>query len=63
MPQRQTANLRNRVEGPNAKGNVLEGAITGNETVLDAIARIGGISQTVTPQMWIARPSLDGVGK
>lgn len=31
--------------------------ITGNETVLDAIANIGGFSQVSSQKMWIARPA------
>jgi protein involved in polysaccharide export with SLBB domain len=42
--------------------NVTEGPITGNETVLDAIARIGGIPQTEATDIWIARPALNGIG-
>lgn len=33
---------------------------TGNETVLDAIALIGGIQQQSNKRIWIARPSPDG---
>ncbi len=36
--------------------------ITGNETVLDAVASIGGISQVSSSRMWIARPAPNGVG-
>jgi len=36
--------------------------ITGNETVLDAVANIGGISQFSTTKLWIARPAPNGVG-
>jgi polysaccharide biosynthesis/export protein len=36
--------------------------ITGNETVLDAVATIGGISQISSTRMWIARPAPNGVG-
>ena len=31
--------------------------ITGNETVLDAISRVGGISQLSSQEIWIARPA------
>jgi polysaccharide export outer membrane protein len=31
--------------------------ISGNETVLDAVARVGGLSQFSSKKMWIARPS------
>lgn len=32
--------------------------ITGNETVLDAIAQIGGMSQLSSQEIWIARPAV-----
>jgi protein involved in polysaccharide export with SLBB domain len=41
---------------------VAEFPITGNETVLDAIARTGGISQVSSKNIWIARPAPNGVG-
>jgi protein involved in polysaccharide export with SLBB domain len=50
------------VQGPNGTGNVTQCPITGNETVLDAIARVGGISQISSIKMWIARPAPNGVG-
>jgi polysaccharide export outer membrane protein len=31
--------------------------ITGNETVLDAISQIGGLSQLSSQNIWIARPA------
>lgn len=36
--------------------------VTGNETVLDAVATIGGISQVSSSRLWIARPAPNGVG-
>jgi polysaccharide biosynthesis/export protein len=36
--------------------------ITGNETVIDAVANLGGISQVSSTKMWIARPAPNGVG-
>jgi polysaccharide export outer membrane protein len=36
--------------------------ITGNETVLDAITQIGGLSRTSSTNVWIARPAPGGVG-
>jgi len=42
--------------------NVVRAPITGNETVLDAIAGIGGISQVSSTKIWIARPAPNGVG-
>jgi protein involved in polysaccharide export with SLBB domain len=49
-------------EGAGLGDNVAEAPITGNETVLDAIARIGGISQVSSTNIWIARPAPNGVG-
>ena len=36
--------------------------ITGNETVLDAMALIGGLSAVSTKTIWVARPAPDGHG-
>lgn len=49
-------------QGAGLGDNVAEAPITGNETVLDAIARIGGISQISSTNIWIARPAPNGVG-
>ena len=37
--------------------NVVRLPVTGNETVLDAVALIGGISQFSSTNLWIARPA------
>jgi polysaccharide export outer membrane protein len=37
--------------------NIVRVPITGNETVLDAISNIGGLSQLSSKQIWIARPA------
>lgn len=42
--------------------NVSRLPITGNETVLDAVATLGGISQVSSTKLWIARPAPNGVG-
>ena len=42
--------------------NVTKLPITGNETVLDAVANLGGISQVSSTKLWIARPAPNGVG-
>jgi polysaccharide biosynthesis/export protein len=34
--------------------------ITGNETVLDAIAQVGGLSRLSSTRIWVARPSPNG---
>jgi hypothetical protein len=36
--------------------------ITGNETVLDAISIVGGLSQLSSSRIWIARPAPAGHG-
>ncbi|TWT99924.1 Polysaccharide biosynthesis/export protein [Botrimarina colliarenosi] len=40
--------------------NVVQLPITGNETVLDAIAALGGLSQVSSTKIWIARPARNG---
>lgn len=42
--------------------NVVRAPITGNETVLDAVAAVGGISQVSSTRIWIARPAPNGMG-
>ncbi len=42
--------------------NLVRLPVTGNETVLDAVASIGGISQISSTNLWIARPAPNGVG-
>jgi polysaccharide export outer membrane protein len=46
-------------QGAGQGDNVVRVPITGNETVLDAIANIGGISQLSSDNMYIARPAPD----
>jgi protein involved in polysaccharide export with SLBB domain len=47
---------------PNGTGTVVEVPITGNDTVLDAIAQIGGLKAASSTKVWIARPAANGVG-
>lgn len=42
--------------------NIVQQPVTGNETVLDALARVGGITQISSNKIWIARPAPNGVG-
>jgi protein involved in polysaccharide export with SLBB domain len=49
-------------QGAGLGDNVTKFPITGNETVLDAIANAGGISQVSSKNIWIARPAPNGVG-
>jgi len=49
-------------QGPGVGDNVARLPVTGKETVIDAIAMIGGVSQFSSKRMWIARPAPNGVG-
>lgn len=44
-------------EGANLGDNVIRVPVTGNETVLDAISQVGGLSQLSSKKIWIARPA------
>jgi polysaccharide export outer membrane protein len=44
-------------EGAGLGDQVVRVPITGNETVLDAISQIGGISRLSSARMWISRPA------
>jgi polysaccharide export outer membrane protein len=45
----------------NGADTVFESPITGNETVLDAIAQVGDVPKN--GRLWIARPTASGRGK
>ena len=47
-------------EGAGFGERVVRLPITGNETVLDAIAQIGGLQQTSSTKIWISRPTPHG---
>ena len=49
-------------EGPGFGDQVVRVPITGNETVLDALSNIGGLSQFSSSKMWISRPAPSSVG-
>jgi polysaccharide export outer membrane protein len=49
-------------QGAGLGDDVAEFPITGNETVLDAIANLGGIPQVSSTRIFIARPAPNGVG-
>jgi polysaccharide export outer membrane protein len=49
-------------EGAGLGDGVVRIPITGNETVLDAVAQIQGLSQVSSKRIWIARPAPDYVG-
>jgi len=49
-------------EGAGFGDNVTRFPVTGNETVLDAIAGINGLSRLSSKDIWIARPAPSGVG-
>ena len=44
-------------QGAGMGDNVRRLPITGNETVLDAVSQIGGLSQVSSKKLWIARPA------
>ena len=49
-------------EGAGAGDLVARLPVTGNETVLDAIAQINGLSRISSKNIWISRPSPSGAG-
>ena len=49
-------------EGAGFGDNVTRIPVTGNETVLDAIASIGGLSQLSSKKLWISRPAPNEIG-
>ena len=49
-------------EGAGLGDNVRRLSITGNETVLDAISTVNGLSQVSSTQVWVARPAPGGFG-
>ncbi|MCO6043134.1 polysaccharide biosynthesis/export family protein [Aeoliella sp. ICT_H6.2] len=49
-------------QGAGFGDNVVTAPITGNDTVLDAIAAIGGLSQLSSTKIFIARPAPAGTG-
>jgi len=49
-------------EGAGFGDNIARFPVTGNETVLDAISQINGLSRLSSKDIWIARPAPSGVG-
>ncbi len=49
-------------EGAGFGDNIQRFPSTGNETVLDAIALLGGIPQVSSKKIWVARPAPNGMG-
>jgi polysaccharide export outer membrane protein len=49
-------------EGAGLGDNVLRVPVTGNETVLDALSQVGGLSQLSSKRIWIARPAPSAFG-
>ncbi|MEN6557820.1 MAG: polysaccharide biosynthesis/export family protein [Thermoguttaceae bacterium] len=49
-------------EGAGLGDNIRRVPITGNDTVLDALSMVNGLSQVSSTQIWIARPAPGGVG-
>jgi polysaccharide biosynthesis/export protein len=49
-------------QGAGLGDNVRRIPITGNETVLDALSAVNGLSQVSSAQIWVARPAPGGFG-
>jgi polysaccharide export outer membrane protein len=49
-------------QGAGLGDNVVRVPVTGNETVLDALTNVGGLSQLSSKKIWIARPAYGGFG-
>jgi polysaccharide export outer membrane protein len=49
-------------QGAGTGDNIVRVPITGNETVLDAISQIEGLSPVSSKEVWIARPAPQGFG-
>jgi polysaccharide biosynthesis/export protein len=49
-------------EGAGFGDNLVRLPVTGNETVLDAVSNIGGLSRVSSKRIWISRPAPNGVG-
>ena len=49
-------------EGAGLGDSVRRLPVTGNDTVLDAISQVGGLSQVSSTRIWVARPAPGGVG-
>ena len=49
-------------EGAGLGDNVVRVPVTGNETVLDAIGQVGGLSQLSSKEIWVARPAPGNFG-
>jgi len=49
-------------EGAGLGDSVRRLPVTGNDTVLDAISQVGGLSQVSSKRIWVARPAPGGVG-
>ena len=54
--------LRDHPRGAGMGDNVRRLPITGNETVLDAISQVNGLSQVSSKKIWIARPAPHNFG-
>lgn len=49
-------------EGAGFGDNIVRLPVTGNETVLDAVSNIGGLSRVSSKRIWISRPAPNGKG-
>lgn len=50
-------------KGAGLGDDVVRVPITGNETVLDAVAQMGGFTSLGMEKMWVVRPAANGVGE
>ena len=49
-------------QGAGMGDNIRRVPVTGNDTVLDALSAVGGLSQVSSTQVWVARPAPGGFG-
>lgn len=49
-------------EGAGFGDEIVRIQVTGNETVLDALAQIGGLDRVASKRIWISRPARPGLG-
>jgi polysaccharide biosynthesis/export protein len=49
-------------EGAGLGDNVMRVPITGNDTVLDGLSQLGGVSQLSSKRIWVARPTPGELG-
>ncbi len=50
------------LQGAGLGDRVMQFPVTGNETVLDALSNVEGLSGTSSDEIWVARPGINGYG-